>query len=60
MEMKLDWDEDQEVMDDGLRTDIVKTILHKVSDMCVGAFSLPCLLMIYAYGKSLIDSSSFP
>ena len=33
LQMKLDRDEDPEAMDDGLRSDIVKTILDKVSDM---------------------------
>ena len=33
LEMKLDRDEDPEAMNDGLRVDIVKTILDKVSDM---------------------------
>ena len=33
LQMKLDWDEEPEAMDDILRADIVKTILDKVSDM---------------------------
>ena len=33
LHMKLDRDEEPEAMDDGLRADIVKTILDKVSDM---------------------------
>ena len=33
LQMKLDWDEEPEAMDDDLRADIVKTILDKVSDM---------------------------
>ena len=33
LEMKLNRDEEPEAMDDGLRADIVKTILDKVSDM---------------------------
>ena len=33
LQMKLDKDEDPEAMNDGLRADIVKTILDKVSDM---------------------------
>jgi len=33
LQMKLDRDEEPEAMDDGLRADIVKTILDKVSDM---------------------------
>ena len=33
LQMKLDGDEEPEAMNDGLRADIVKTILDKVSDM---------------------------
>ena len=33
LQMKLDRDEDPEAMNDGLRADIVKTIIDKVSDM---------------------------
>ena len=39
--MKLDEDDDPEAMDGDLRADIVKEILDKMSDMCVGAFGLP-------------------
>ena len=49
LHMKLDRDEEPEAMDESLRADIVKTILGKMSDMCVGPFSLPCLLVMYAY-----------
>ena len=40
--------------------EIVKTIQDKMPDMCVGAFCLLSLMMMYAYRKSLIDSFSFP
>ena len=33
LQMKLDWDEEPEAMDDDLRADIVKAILGKMSDM---------------------------
>ena len=33
LEMRLDGDEEPEAMDDGLRGDIVKIILDKMSDM---------------------------
>ena len=41
LEMKLDRDGEPEAMDNDLRADIVKVILDKMSDMCVGVFSLP-------------------
>ena len=39
--MKLDRDDEPEAMDKDLRADIVKVILDKMSDMCVGTFDLP-------------------
>ena len=59
LHMKLDRDEEPEAMNDGLREDIVKIILDKMSDMCVGAFSLPCLSVMYTYEQLCVDSSSF-
>ena len=59
MEMKLDRDDDPEVMDDDLREDIVKVILDKMSDMCVAAFGLSIISMVYAYEKLCVDSCSF-
>ena len=38
LEMKLDRDSEPEAMDNDLRANIVKVILDKMSDMCVGAF----------------------
>ena len=58
LEMKLDRDEEPEAMDGELRADIVKVILDKMSDMCVGALDLPFLLF-YTNGKRWIDSSLF-
>jgi len=43
LEMKLDRDDEPEAMDNDLRADIVKVILDKMSDMCVGEFDLPTL-----------------
>ena len=40
LEMKLDRDDEPEAMNPDLRADIVKVILDKMSDMCVGAFVL--------------------
>ena len=40
LEMRLDKDDDPEAMDNDLRADIVKIILEKMSDMCVGAFTI--------------------
>ena len=60
LQMKLDRDEEPEAMDDDLRADIVKTILDKMSDMCVRASTFPYLSKMYTYGKFRADSSSFP
>jgi len=60
-EMKADGNGELEAMDNNLRADIVKAILDMVSDMCVGAFCLSILSMMYAYEQLcvLVDSSSF-
>jgi len=58
LEMKLDRDDEPEAMDSDLRVDIVKVILDKMSDMCVGAFSLNPINDIYLQELSA-DSSSF-
>ena len=59
LEMKLDRDDEPEAIDNDLRADIVKVILDKMSDMCVGSFGLPILSMLYTYEKLCADSSSF-
>jgi len=41
IEMRLDRDEEPEVMDNNLRSDIVKMVLEKMSDMCVAKFRVP-------------------
>ena len=47
VEMRLDRDAEPEAMSDDLRADIVRVILAKISDMCVGPFRIPTLLMTY-------------
>ena len=58
LKMKLDRDEEPEAMDNDLRADIVKVILDRMSDMCVGAFGLSILSMMCAYMRLCADSSS--
>jgi len=41
LEMKLDSDPEPEAMNDGLRADILRIILEKTSDMCVGEPGIP-------------------
>jgi len=59
LEMKLDRDDDPEAMDNELRVDIVEGVLNKMSDMCVGAFGLPIILVMYTYKQLYVDSSLF-
>jgi len=40
VEMRLDRDSEPEAMSNGLRADIVRIILERISDMCVGPFSM--------------------
>ena len=40
VEMRLERDSEPEAMSNGLRADIVRVILEKISDMCVGPFSV--------------------
>ena len=40
VEMRLDRDSETEAMSNGLRADIVRVIQEKISDMCVGPFSM--------------------
>ena len=51
LEMRLDGDADPEAMSDDLRADIIRIILERISDMCVGPFRISssndvCLLVI--------------
>ena len=43
LHMRLDMDYEPEAMDNDLRGDIVRVIMDKMSDMCVGALVLPTL-----------------
>ena len=47
LEMKLDWDDEPEAMDNDLRADIVRVIVDKMSDMWVQAFYLPIPSIVY-------------
>ena len=59
LEMRLDRDATPEAMSDDLRADIVRIIVEKISDMCVGAFSISTLSMVYTYLRLCTDSSLF-
>ena len=59
LDMKLDGDVDSEAMSDELRMDIVRTILEKTSDMCVGTFSISTPSMMYTYLGLYVGSSLF-
>ena len=47
LEMRLDRDDEPEAMDDNLRADIVKIIPQKMSDMCIGAFTISSITDVY-------------
>ena len=49
VEMRLDRDSEPEAMSKDLRVEIVRVILEKTSDMCVGPFSISTLSMTYTY-----------
>jgi len=49
LEMRLDGDCEPEAMSSDLRADIVRVILEKMSDMCVGLFSTSTLSTMYTY-----------
>jgi len=51
LEMRLDRDPEPEAMSDGLRADIIRIMMEKISDMCVGTFSIPSLSLMYAYQR---------
>ena len=59
VEMRLSRDADPEAMSDQLRGDIVRVILEKISDMCVGRLSISTMSMMYTYQGVHADSSSF-
>ena len=50
LEMRFERDSEPDAMSNGLRADIVRTILEKISDMCVGPASVSTLSMMYTYG----------
>ena len=49
LEMRLGRDDEPEAMNNDLRADIVRTILEKMSDMCVGTFGVSPLSTMYTY-----------
>ena len=49
VEMRLDMDSEPEAMTNDLRADIVRAILEKISDMCVGSSCISILSMMYTY-----------
>ena len=49
VERRLDKDAEPEAMSSALRADIVRVILEKISDMCVGPFRIPTVSMMYTY-----------
>jgi len=49
VERRLDKDFEPEAMTDDLRADIVRVILEKISDMCVGLLCISTLLVMYTY-----------
>ena len=59
LKMRLDEDTEPEAMNDDLRADIVRVILEKISDMCVGPFRISILSMMYTYQILCLDSSLF-
>ena len=59
LERRLDRDAEPEAMNDDLREDIVRIVLERISDMCVGAFSPSALSMMYTYLRLRLDSSLF-
>jgi len=59
LEMRLDRDSEPEAMSNDLRADIVRVILEKISDMCVGLFGISILSMMHTYQKFCADSSLF-
>ena len=55
LEMRIDRDDKPEAMNNGLRADIIRTILEKMPDMCVGVSPLPAM---YTDQRLYLDSSS--
>jgi len=59
VEMRLGKDPDPEAMNNDLWDEIVRVILEKMSDMCVGPFTISTLSTMYTYQRLCVDSSSF-
>ena len=59
VEMKLRKDADPEAMNNDLWADIVRVILEKISDMCVGPLRISTMSMMYTYQRLCADSSLF-
>ena len=59
IEMRLDGDTEPEAMNNELRADIVRVIMDKTSDMCVGPFNISILSMMYTYQILCLDSFLF-
>ena len=49
LEMRLEGDPEPEAMNNDLRADIVRVILEKTSDMCVGPVSIPTISIMFTY-----------
>jgi len=56
LEMRIDRDDKPEAMNNGLRADIVRIIVEKMPDMCVGVSPLPTM---YTDQRLCLDSSRF-
>jgi len=59
LEMRLDRDAEPEAMNSDLRADIVRVIVEKISDMCVGPFRISTLSVMYTYERLWLGSSLF-
>jgi len=57
LEMKLGRDAEPEAMNNDLREDIIRIFLNRISDMCVGTFSIPTLSIMHTYLRLCVDSS---
>jgi len=57
LEMRLDRDTEPEATSDGLRADIMRIMMERISDMCVGVFSIFNLSIMYTFQRLCVDSS---
>jgi len=51
LEMRLDMDPEPEAMNDRLRADIIRIMMEKTSDMCVGTFNISGLSLMCTYKR---------